>query len=86
MYASMNFLTKSALRQAIAAGSPVVLYSPVLEMPAINGCTRCEGPWPGTPPPVEDIRDQHGRTKPRERVLSWHAEVRVKDMRVVAVL
>ena len=88
MYASVNFLSKSQLRQAVAAAEPVILYSPAIPMPAVNGLAYVEGPWPGTKPPVEDIPNprEHGRLRPRVRVKAWHAEVRVEDMRIVAVV
>lgn len=88
MYASVNFLSKSHLRRAVAAGELVILYSPAIPMPAVNGLERVEGPWPGTVTPVEDIPNprDHGRLHPRQRIKPWHAEVRVQDMRVVEVL
>jgi hypothetical protein len=101
MYASINFLSKSALVRAVAAGEPIILYSPTMLVPAINGMERVEGPWPGTKPPVELIPDtKHSvngivvndaqgrcmRMKPRECVMPWHAEVRVQDMRVTDVM
>ena len=94
MYASMNFASRSELRKAVEQGLPVVLYSPIQEMPAINGTVRCEGPWPGTRPPVEDvpargyIQTAEGwirRTRQRMRVHGWHAYVTVKDMQIVEV-
>jgi hypothetical protein len=88
MYASMNFIRKSDFRAAVRAGLPVVLYSPEMAVPAVNNLERVEGPWPGTRPPVEEIKDsrRRGRVKPRERVVPWHAEARVEDMRVVEVV
>jgi len=88
MYASVNYLSKSALRRAVAAGEPVVLYSPVMGMPAVNNRERVEGPWPGTKPPVEDIPNprNHGLMHPRQRVKLWRAEVLVEDMHVVEVV
>jgi hypothetical protein len=62
-----------------------VLYNPTLGVPAINGPAHVFGPWPGTRPPVEELKDKRGRLKPREALIGWHAEVRVKDMRIVEV-
>ncbi len=45
MYASIDFTTKNDFRQAVKQGAPIVLYSPVQGMPAINGKVRVEGPW-----------------------------------------
>ena len=88
MYASVNFIRKSDFRAAVRAGLPVVLYSPEMAVPAVNNLERVEGPWPGTAAPVEEIRDSkhRRRMKPRERVVPWHAEVLVRDMRVVEVV
>jgi hypothetical protein len=98
--ASMNFLTRSAFCRAVKEGAPIVLFNTEHQVPAINGPHRVVGPWPRTAAPVEDIpvcgagrfsalarRDEQGRLiKARERVLSWHVDVRVEDMRVVEVL
>ena len=70
MYASVNFLTKSALRAAVAQGLPVILYSPIQTAPAFKGVVRCEGPWP-----------EHG-----VRARYWKADVLVRDMQVVEVV
>ena len=96
MYLNLNFTTKSELRQAVAAGLPIILYSPVQGMPAITGRVRAEGPWPGTIPPVEmvkthnalrGVRNERGAlVKPREQLKPWHAEVEVHDMQVVRVV
>ena len=88
-YASQNFLTRRAFKQAVAQGLPIVLFSPDHQIPAINGPARVCGPWPGTKLPVDPVLDRaHGRacTKPRERLISWHLDVLVLDMRVVAVV
>jgi len=87
MYASMNCLSKSAFRKAVLEqGLPVVLWHPELAIPAINGPHRVEGPWPGTRPPVEEIRTRgERRTHPRQKLLTWHADVVVRDMRIVEV-
>ncbi len=45
MYASIDFATKSALRQAVLEGQPIVAYSPNLGMPEIRGMTTIVGPW-----------------------------------------
>jgi hypothetical protein len=70
MFCSTNYLTKSEFRRAVQQGAPVVLYSPILETPAINGPSHVCGPWE-----KDSLRIQKG----------WHAEVFVKDMRVVVV-
>jgi hypothetical protein len=101
-FSSLNFLSKSAFRKAVADGLPVVLFSPDTKLPAINGPAIVEGPWPRTAAPVEDIevsrRAARGREgahlsedgkrylKPRQKLNSWRAEVEVRDMRVVAVI
>ena len=85
---STNFLRKSELRRAALSGMPIVLYSPEQAMPAINGVMRVVGPWPGTRPPVEDIKDYRSScrcTKPRERVTPWHADVVVREMQIMEV-
>jgi hypothetical protein len=87
-FASMNFLRKTDFKRAVQTGLPVVVYSPVQTMPAINGPARVEGPWPGTKPPVDEVTAYSGGQrikKPRERVTSWHADVVVRDMRIVEV-
>ena len=48
MYASTNFLSLSELRNAVALCQPVVLWSPAMGVPAIEGRALVEGPWPGT--------------------------------------
>ena len=85
-FASMNFLCKSELRRAVIAGQPVVLFNPEHQLPAINGTARVVGPWPRTAAPVEEITDKHGKKKQRERIAGWHADVKVRDMRIVEVL
>ena len=67
-FSSTNFSTKRELKQAVAAGLPVVLWAPIAGMPAITGRIRCCGPW----------QPECGR--------GWHADVVVRDMRIVAVL
>lgn len=100
MYASMNFITKRDLINAINEGvMPIVLYNPVQQVPAFTGRVRVEGPWPGTLPPVEEIKATHRDrghatwslerrcyVKPRAQVKPWHADVLVADMRVMAVV
>lgn len=71
MYASTDFRTKREFCRAVAEGQPIILYSPVMQMPAINGPAMVTGPWN---PPL-----WRGREK------GWTAQVEVKDMRVVAV-
>ena len=70
-FASTNFSSKRELRQAVAAGIPVVLWAPIAGMPAITGRIRCCGPWPDSQVCVRG---------------GWRADVVVKDMRIVEVL
>lgn len=70
-FSSTNFSTKRELKQAVAAGLPVVLWAPIAGMPAITGCVRCCGPWPEV-----GARMRGG----------WKADVVVRDMRIVEVL
>jgi hypothetical protein len=82
-------LTKSQLRLAVAQGASIILFNPEHQVPAVNGVARVYGPWERTPAPVEDIPAKPargGRKKPRERLAAWHADVRVEDMRIVAVM
>lgn len=44
MYASINFKTKKAFKDAVAAGQRVTLYSPGLGKPTDNGTELVEGP------------------------------------------
>ena len=70
VFSSVNFANKGELKRAVAAGAPIMLWSPVMEMPAITGKVRCTGPWPET-----GVRVRCG----------WKADVTVKDARVVEV-
>ena len=70
MFSSLNCKTKSEFRAAVAAGVPIMLWSPIMEMPAITGRARCQGPWPDS-----EARQRGG----------WHADVVVKDARIVEV-
>lgn len=45
MYASIDFATKRDFRRAVKEGLSVLLYSPTLGMPAVNGRVLVEGPW-----------------------------------------
>ncbi len=45
MYATINFKTKKALREAVKAGKEVRLYAPGLGTPQENGTDYVEGPW-----------------------------------------
>ena len=71
MYASIDFKSKHDFKQAVLEGQSIILYSPQLGMPAINGKETVTGPW--NPPIV------HGHPK------EWVARVEVKDMRIIAV-
>lgn len=85
MFCSSNFLSKSAFRRAVLQEqAPVVLWSPIQGVPAINGPVRVTGPWPGTRPPVEEIT-YHGQPKQREKLKPWHADVVVREMQIVEV-
>lgn len=43
-YTSIDFETKKALKEAVAAGKTVTLYSPGLGVPASDGDEYVEGP------------------------------------------
>lgn len=85
MYASTDFPTKKAFRAAVRRGEPIVLYSPELGMPAVNGKATVEGPWPGlTATPEPFVFGPLTRRQPKA-LLGWQARVTVRDMRVVTV-
>lgn len=44
MYSSVNFKTKKAFREAVAAGQKVTLFAPGLGSPKENGRECVEGP------------------------------------------
>jgi len=44
MYTSINFKTKKALKEAVAAGKKITLFSPGLGTPKQNGIEFVEGP------------------------------------------
>ncbi len=44
MYTTINFKTKKALKEAVAAGTKVGVYSPGIGEPPYNGSTCVEGP------------------------------------------
>jgi len=44
MYASQDFKTKKALKEAVAAGQQVTIYAPGLGTPKDNGTEYLEGP------------------------------------------
>ena len=44
MYVSPNFKTKKALKEAVAAGKTVTVFSPGLVPPNMNGTESVEGP------------------------------------------
>jgi hypothetical protein len=46
VYASIDFATKIEFLRAVRDGQPIVLYSPSLGMPAVNGTVHITGPWP----------------------------------------
>ena len=45
MYASINFKTKKAFRDAVAQGKKVSIFAPCLGTPRDNGKEFVEGPW-----------------------------------------
>ena len=45
MYASVNFKTKKAFKEAVAKGEKITLYAPGLGTPVENGRDLVEGPW-----------------------------------------
>lgn len=45
MYASTNFKTKKAFREAVAQGQQVTIYAPGFGSPKDNGRDFVEGPW-----------------------------------------
>jgi hypothetical protein len=45
MYASVNFKTKKAFKEAVAAGKQITIYSPGIGTPKTNGTECVEGPW-----------------------------------------
>jgi hypothetical protein len=45
MYASVNFKTKKALKEAVANGEQISVYAPMLGTPKVNGVEFLEGPW-----------------------------------------
>jgi hypothetical protein len=44
MYTTINFKTKKALKEAVAVGADVRIYSPGLGVPKENGIEYVEGP------------------------------------------
>ena len=44
-YASINFRTKKAFREAVEAGREIRLWSPGFGWPKDNGPEHVEGPW-----------------------------------------
>ena len=44
-YASINFRTKKAFREAVESGQEVRLWNPGLGKPRDNGTECVEGPW-----------------------------------------
>lgn len=45
MYASINFKTKKAFKEAVASGQKIRLYAPGLGIPKENGIEYVEGQW-----------------------------------------
>ncbi len=44
MYTTVNFKTKKALKEAVAAGKTITLYAPGMGQPKENGDEYVEGP------------------------------------------
>lgn len=44
MYATINFKTKKALKEAVAKGEKITVFAPGLGTPPTNGTTYLEGP------------------------------------------
>lgn len=44
MYTSINFKTKKALKEAVAAGQKITLFAPGFGAPVVNGTETVEGP------------------------------------------
>lgn len=44
MYTSINFKSKKALKEAVAAGKVITVYSPGMGSPKTDGVEFCEGP------------------------------------------
>lgn len=44
MYTGINFKTKKALKEAVAAGKQITIYAPGLGTPKANGTEFVEGP------------------------------------------
>jgi hypothetical protein len=44
MYTSINFKSKKALKEAVAAGKEVTIFAPGLGIPTENGWTAISGP------------------------------------------
>ncbi len=85
MYTSIDFATKKDFRLAIEQGLPVVLYSPELGMPAVNGPATVFGPWPLTRTPKQEPLIGPKERRSARGARGWMAHVEVRDMRVVAV-
>ena len=45
MYSDINFKTKKALKEAVASGQKIGVYSPGLGTPPINGQCAVESAW-----------------------------------------
>lgn len=71
MYASTDFQSKREFCRAVREGQAILLYSPQLGTPAINGHETVTGPW--------------SPRMFRGKECGWIAHVEVRDMRVVAV-
>lgn len=49
MYASTNFKTKKALKEAVLEGRKISVFAPGLGEPVVNGTEYLEGPWEPEP-------------------------------------
>jgi hypothetical protein len=45
MYASVNFKTKKAFKEAVVSGQKITLYAPGLGAPKHDGVDTVSGPW-----------------------------------------
>lgn len=80
MFANSNYAKKADFVKAVLAGEPVVLWSPELGVPAINGVHVVES-WSHL-----QVTEYWRAVKRVQDLSGWTCKVRVLDMRVVEVL